>query len=222
MKNPNLDEIVKSLHEAGIPPYISEGQSRLFIEVLRLVGKGQPVSPEQVKEIIVTLKLSPDETDEAISLIKKVSETDNNNIVGLFGLSQENHPHRFQINSHVLSTWCAWDTLFLPSLLKQTAKVESLCPVTKEKIQLRLSPEKVEQSEPKNAVLSIVVPKPTEDGSSYGSEIRMLFCQFVRFFSSRDVAIEWFKGKGYDPIVLPIEEGYQLGRMAFKEVLKYA
>jgi hypothetical protein len=197
MKNPNLDEIVKSLHEAGIPPYISEGQSRLFIEVLRLVGKGQPVSPEQVKEIIVTLKLSPDETDEAISLIKKVSETDNNNIVGLFGLS-------------------------LPSLLKQTAKVESLCPVTKEKIQLRLSPEKVEQSEPKNAVLSIVVPKPTEDGSSYGSEIRMLFCQFVRFFSSRDVAIEWFKGKGYDPIVLPIEEGYQLGRMAFKEVLKYA
>lgn len=223
MDKPNLYEIVELLHKAGIPPHLSESKSLVFIEVLRLVAKGQPVSPEQVKEILDKLRMRLDKADEAISFIKMSSETDdNNNIVGLFGLSQKKHPHRFQVNSHMLSAWCAWDTLFLPSLLKQTAKVESLCPVTKDKIQLTLSPERVEHFEPKNTVLSIVVPKPTEDGYSHGSEIKMLFCHFVHFFSSAEAAAEWFNGKDYDPVILPIEEGYQLGRLAFQEILKYA
>ena len=78
-------------------------------------------------------------SEEATAFIKQVGELDKEgNIVGWMGLSQKDHPHKFRINGHKLATWCAWDTLFLPALLKRTAKVESTCPSTKELVRLTM------------------------------------------------------------------------------------
>ena len=49
-------------------------------------------------------------------------------IVGTFGLSQNKHPHGFKLEDRDLSTWCAWDALFLPSLIGIPAKVTSTDP----------------------------------------------------------------------------------------------
>jgi hypothetical protein len=114
MEKPNPDEIAITLHQAGIPPKLTADQSKLLIKVLQLVAKGQPVTPEQVREIASRHQIS---IDDAISFLKHVSEIDGDrNIVGIFGLSQKDHPHRFQLKGYILSTWCAWDTLFLPPL----------------------------------------------------------------------------------------------------------
>jgi hypothetical protein len=48
------------------------------------------------------------------------------------------------------------------------------------------------------------------------------FAAMYFFSSSAEAITEWFKGKGYDPIILSIQEGFQLDRMTFEEVLKYA
>lgn len=220
MKTSDIGEIVNALHEAGIPPRDMDPKfSRLIIEVLRSVENGKPVPPEQVKEMASNLKLTP---DEATKFIDNVTERDDDgNVVGTFGLSQKDYSHSFEVNGHVLSTWCAWDSLFLPALLKQTAKVESRCPQTKEKIYLTIAPDKVEKYEPTNAVVSIVLPKPTEGAPRSAGDIWMIFCSYVFYFVSAEAAIEWFKGKEYDPEILSIKDGHQLGLMTFEELLKY-
>jgi alkylmercury lyase len=171
------------------------------------------------KEAASRLRIAP---NDAYNFLKQASEFDEDgNLVGIAGLSQKKHPHRFEVNGHILSTWCAWDTLFLPGLLKHSAEVESFCPATKSKILLTLSPDRVEGYKPANAVLSIVLPGPSAEGLKSAAEIWKIFCHYVFFFSSAEVVTEWFKGKNYDPVILPVEEGFQLGRMTFEEVLKY-
>ncbi len=219
MKRPSLAEIVKALHKAGIPPQLSADQSRLLIRGWQLVAKGKPVSREQLKEAVSQLRMPP---DDAYSFLKQASEFDEDgNLVGIAGLSQKKHSHRFQVNGHILSTWCAWDALFLPVLLKHSAKIESFCPATKSKILLALSPDRVERYEPANAVLSMVLPEPNTEGPKSAEDIWKVFCHYVFFFSSAEAITEWFTEKDYDPIILSVEEGFQLGCMTFEEVLKY-
>jgi alkylmercury lyase len=219
MKHPPLAEIVQALHKAGIPPQLSPDQSRLLIKVLQLVATSYPVSPARLEEIASELQMP---LEVANSFLRQMSEIDETgNIVGILGLSQKKHSHRFQVNGHVLSTWCAWDTLFLLALLKHSAKVESFCPATKSKIYLTLSPDRVEGYEPANAVLSVVLPEPNSEGPNSAEEIWKVFCHYVFFFSSAEAVTEWFRGKEYDPIILSVEEGFQLGRMTFEKVLKY-
>ncbi len=230
MKKPNLDEIVKAFHNAGIPSKLSENQSRVLIEVWQSVAHGQPVSHEQVKEIASKHQIHP---KEAYSFLNMVSEYDEDgNILGVFGLTLKDYHHRFQLKGYtmstakfhvnrLLSTWCAWDALFLPSLLKGTAVVRSTCPQTKSEIQLTISPDEVKEYEPATTVLSIVLPEAAPKKRTAG-EIWMIFCKHVLFFSSIEALNIWFEEKEYDPIVLSVEEGYQLGHLAFHDLLKLA
>ena len=107
-------------------------------------------------------------------------------------------------------------------MLNQTANVESTCPQTKKKIRLTIEPETVQTYEPSSAVVSIVIPKPTKQGPKSVEEIWNVFCHQVHYFSSSAAANQWFKGKNQDVVFLSIEDAYQLGRMAFEELLQYA
>jgi alkylmercury lyase len=120
-----------------------------------------------------------------------------------------------------LSTWCAWDTLFLPVFLKQTATIKAYCPVTKEKIKLTITPEKVAQVKPSGTVLSMVIPEIAEGGCDSSEAIRCSFCELVHFFSSFGAAKEWVLEKNRDIAILSVEEGYRLGQFAFEKLHKY-
>jgi alkylmercury lyase len=219
MKNSNLAEIARTLRKSAIPPRFEPDEARLLIQLWRLVAKGSPVSPGQLERIASSLQI---DLDVATTFIGKVSERDDEgNLVGIFGLSQKSHPHRFKVNGHELSTWCAWDTLFLPVMLRQTAKVESSCPATKQTIQLTITPEKVEEVQPSSTVVSIVVPEVAEKGLEAVEEIWMIFCRLVHFFSSTEAASKWISGRNQDIRILSVEEGFQLGRMAFEDLLNY-
>jgi len=157
MQKQNLDELAEVFNKAGIPPQLSEEQSHVLIEIWRLVAKGKTIPPECTKEIASQHGMSANAVN---SLLGSTAEYDSHgNIVGMFGLSQNEHPHRFRLRGysmstttfHVharLSTWCAWDSLFLPALLNQTAEVKTACPQTGERIRLTISPEKVKDYEP--------------------------------------------------------------------------
>lgn len=220
MKTSLVEEIAKALSEREIPPAFPPQEARLLIQVLERVAEGRPVPLEEVARAASTLQMPP---DEGIALIRKVSELDpQDHVVGIFGLSQKSHPHRFTLDGRTFSTWCAWDTLFLPGFLRRPAEVESACPTTKRAIRALVTPEAVEHVEPADAVISIVVPQPTKKGRESVEEIWMTFCHFVHYFSSADAASDWLRGRDQEMRLLSVADAHQLGRLAFQDLLKYA
>jgi alkylmercury lyase len=219
MKSENIAEIAKALRAAGIPPQLDADQSRLLIQGWQRLTDGSPITPGQIEQIFSAIQIP---FDAGNVFINRVSERDGTgNIVGIFGLSQLKHPHQFEVKGHTFSTWCAWDTLFLPVFLKQTATIKTYCPATKEKIRLTITPEKIEQVAPSETVLSMVVPEMAKVGCNSSEAIRCSFCELVHFFSSFGAAKEWVLEKNRDIAILSVEEGYRLGQFAFEKLHKY-
>ncbi len=218
MKRANLEDIAQRLRDAGFPPAFTASESRLLVQVVRRLARGQPVTPREIEQLASTARLAP---DSALVLVNKISEHDEDgNIQGLMGLSLNGHRHRFEVNGQGLSTWCAWDTLFLPLLLQQTARVESSCPATKKPIRLTIGPERVQNYEPGEAVVSMVTPRTNSDDLRSVDQTWRLFCHHVYYFASADAVDDWFRGRASEAIVLGIDEAYELGRLAFGHVLE--
>jgi alkylmercury lyase len=132
-------------------------------------------------------------------------------------LSLNPTPHRLRINDHTLYAWCALDTLFLPALIGQPAKIKSICAATDTKIGLIITPTGVTASYPSSTVLSIVVPgrssvcKTCQDG-----EIAGAVCYAMHFFSSCEAAAQWL-GSDSDVAILALEEAWQLAHTVWVE-----
>ena len=182
MKNKRLIEIVGALRAVGIPPQLDADQSRFLIEVWRLLADGSPVKPRQIEQIFSAMQIP---FDAGNAFINRVSERDGEgNIVGIFGLSLLKHPHQFKVKGHILSTWCAWDALFLPVFLNQTAMLKSYCPATKKIIRLTITTKMVEKVIPPETVLSMVVPDIAKGGcnSSRKDPVQLLSaCTSLQF-----------------------------------------
>ena len=219
MNNERVTEVARKWNSAGAALNLSPDNSRLLIRVWRTLAKGRPVSREQIDQIISDLWVNQDGAGE---FLRGVTERDSSDsIVGIFGLSLNDHPHRFTVNGASLTTWCAEDALFLPAMLKQTATVESYSPVSKEKVRLTLGPEGVEEVSPAGAVVSIVTLDPSKVDVSSVEAIYGNFCEQIHFFASREEAERWAADRENIDI-LSVEEGYELGKLAFSEVLAYA
>jgi len=146
---------------------------------LQLLSYGYPVSPGK---ILKQLQVPP---DEVTSILNKFgAEFDQEgNILGL-GLTLVTTPHVYEVNGRKMYTWCAGDALVFPVILKQTASIESSDPVTGEKIQMSVTPDRVEKIEPESAVVSFIKSIDLTD-------VRGTFCNYVNFFSSSETATEW-------------------------------
>src|SRR5437016_3083939 len=80
-------------------------RSRLLIRVMRTLAQGRPVTGEQVDQMITDLDLARDEVDR---FLRQITERDvEDAIVGIMGLSLNEHPHRFTVNGVSLTAWCA-------------------------------------------------------------------------------------------------------------------
>src|SRR5258708_22026568 len=214
-----LEQLAEGLREAGIRQAFAPEVSRLTVRLWREIARGDPVSPQRVEQIASALDL-PQQT--AHEVLDKMCERDGDgNVVGIAGLSQNQHPHRFTVNGIRLATWCAWDALFLPVMLQQTALVTSPCPVTGETIRLTITPEGVTSYQPARTAISIVIPQPTKNGLESVEEIWMTFCHHIHFFSSPQAAQEWFAARGQEIAILTIEEAFELGRLTLSEVLRH-
>ncbi len=217
MKRASLEEIAQRLRDAGFPPAFTASESRLLVQIVRRLARGQPVTPAEIEHLALHARLAP---DPALALVNKISEHDEDgNVQGLMGLSLNGHRHRFEVNGQGLSTWCAWDTLFLPPLLQRAARVESSCPATKRPIRLTIGPERVQSYEPAEAVVSMVTPNTNSDDLRSVDQTWRLFCHHVHYFASAEAADSWFVGRQLDPIILSIEEAYELGRLAFSNMI---
>ena len=216
----SVEEIAANLNAAGIPPEFQEDHSRLLIRMLRKIALGKPVTKAETFQISEELAIPFKQADE---FLRDVTERDSDdNIIGLIGLSQNQEwAHRFYVNGNSLRTWCAWDTLFLTQIIGESVMVESESPLTGTTVRLRINKDRVESSLPETAVVTIVNIDPDVHDVSSMEAIWGNFCHQVYFFPSREEAEEWASGK--DNIeVLTVDEAYELGRLAFSDLLQYA
>ena len=208
-------EVAEKLDRAGLRLDISPGTARLIVRALRRLAEGRPVSMEEIAELASDL----DNADEAVSLIDQMSEKDGDgNIVGHMGLSLNDHPHKFEVDGHELRTWCAWDTLFLPALLGQTAHVVSKDPASGEEVRLKVAPAGVERTRPDEILVSIVFPQ--SEGEAWSAErAQALFCSFVHFFTDREAAARWFAERNMPVSFITVDEAVKLGRIRFANII---
>ena len=199
MQQPDINEVAEVLAKV-----LYCGDRELGLCILRLLANGRPISSEQ---LAVSLGRSHDEVTVALRQLPNVEFDRQGEIVGS-GLSLLPTSHRFEVNGHMLYTWCALDTLMYPLILKLPAHVASPCPVTGEQVRLMVMPDGIRNLTPSEAVVSIVLPQQAEACR----DVRGAFCNQVHFFSSRDGASSWLE-QHPTALLLSVDEAFQLGRM---------
>lgn len=198
---PDLDEISAAVIAAF--PKLSAAEQRVALALYRLLSKG---SPATVKEISAAGATASDAVQEMLGRWHGVDRNPDGGVNGFWGLTLSETKHRFRIDGRQLHTWCAWDSLFLPSLLGAPAYVESTCPITGERIELTVGPTAVQAVQPATAALSFLVPRASEIRRSVTAN----FCCYVHFFASREPAERWVSSHS-GTFVLALEEALLIG-----------
>jgi alkylmercury lyase len=220
MASASIMQMAKVLNTIGVPADYGPDLSRLLIRMWREVGKGAPVAKSDVNRIIAELAVPKDKAEPFLRQMCERNPKDD--IIGILGLSQvPTWHHRFAVNGVELRTWCAWDTLFLPPLLKQTAEIASASPLEKRVVKVTVSPSKVVKYTPASAVLIMTVLDPKKDDVSTLELLWNNVCHKIFYCASREEAQQWLKDKK-NMAIMTIEDGFDLGQAAFAKVLKYA
>lgn len=177
----------------------------LALALLDELAKGEPVSVSQLSRAV-----GHDEDDLAATLDRwpNVHRNGQARVVAFGGLSVLPTEHRFEVAGRQLYTWCAWDTLFLPALLGQEARVESTCPMTRTEVRLTVGPDGVQTSQPSS--LRVSFPPPA---STVTSDITASFCCHVHFLADQAAADAWL-AKDQEGLTLSVEDAVELGRLA--------
>ncbi len=202
-KKPNLDSLLSIFPAEFI--HLSEDEQKISVQIYRLLAEGEPVPVERVAQV---LGLAKDFVENILQKWPGVFYDGQKRIIGYWGLALPEMAHRFLVNGQTLYTWCAWDSLFIPAILQQTAEVESTCAATGEKIRLTVSPEGVTQVNPVDSVVSFV----TSEAAKLRENVIVNFCHYVHFFSSVEAANQWVS-KNSGTFVLSLAEAFRLGRM---------
>jgi alkylmercury lyase len=193
-------EVLATRLEDSLCDRTALGNCALCCALLPLLAEGQPVAPQR---LAAALGRPHPEVMAALRQLPGIEWDGHGDIVGA-GLTLRPTPHRFAVEGRTLYTWCALDALMFPSLLGQTAYVESPCRGTGTLVRVRVTPVGVEQVEPPEAMVSIVTPDAHPD-------VRRVFCNDVHFFAAPEAAVAWLAEHPAATLV-PVADAYQLGR----------
>ncbi len=150
-------------------PTLTVVEAAALRSTVALLANGTPITP---KELASNSDLPIDTFGNVLDRLSAsglVEYDSAERIVGCMGLSLTPTKHHFKVRKTQLYTWCALDTLFLPGLLEEEALVRSQCPATQTPIELRVSPDGVQESSLSSIVLSVIAGRgapPLQGGAS--------------------------------------------------------
>jgi alkylmercury lyase len=183
---------------------------RAAVALYRELAKGRPVDAVRLGNVLGISAAQSRELLERPSLRTHVYWDDRGRILGFGGLSVGKLHHAFEVDGSKLSTWCAWDSLFIPEILGRTARVTSADPENGESVRLVVTPDKIESVEPTDAVMSLIQPDANTFGSS-AANVMAKFCHFVFFFSSPSSGSQWI-AKYPGTFLCSLEDGMVLAK----------
>jgi len=173
-------------------------------ELVRLLGRGYPVTPERLAS---ALQMTAKQVAEALAALADLEVDPSGNVVG-WGLTFIPTPHHFRVNDQQLYTWCALDALIYPALLQVVASVESSCPAIGTPVTLSVTPTGIHDLTPPGSVVSLMIP---EQGSACDRG-RSSFCTRSLFFRSRRDARMW-QASSPKARLLSVADAYQVGKL---------
>ncbi len=216
----DVDRYWLSLDEAL--PVFTEDEQVAAIALYRELAKGAAVTPHQLAG---ALGVTSVETEALLSRpsIRALSYLDDDGgVLGFGGLAAAPMAHRLQIDGRTLWTWCAWDSLFIPEILGEEARVESRDPRTGNMIRLTVGPDGVRASEPEAPVVSFVAADAEQFNRS-AENVMGSFCHFVFFFESRASGEAW-TAENAGTFILSLDEAaelaHRLNRRTWGEALE--
>jgi alkylmercury lyase len=206
---PTLDEYWAAL-QPHLPSFSLEEQ-RAAIALYRELAKGEPVDESR---LACALGMS---TAEARALlqrdsIKSLIYADSRGLVLGFGglAAAPTMHHHIEVGGRALSTWCAWDSLFIPEILQRPVRVASRDPESGEHVRLVATPERIEWVEPNEAVISFIRPDAQVFGTS-AANVMARFCHFIFFFASRSSGERW-TAKKPGTFLYSLDEAFALAK----------
>jgi alkylmercury lyase len=182
----------------------------LALALIRLLSAGHPVSPAALAQVVGRPERK---VTERLDDWPNVERDQRRRVVGFSGLTLRATGHGFRVGDRQLYAWCAWDTLFLPSLLGETARVSSKCAVTGANVELVVSPRDVQSTSPGE----VYVTFPALAGLDTG-DMRRSFCCHVVFLARSEAAHSWERAHA-GGMVLGVEAAQELGRRTVAPLL---
>lgn len=153
----------------------------LVPQVYRLLAGGEPVT---VERLAATGGWPVEDVRAELHRQPGTDRDPQGRIVG-FGVSLRPTPHAFRFDDGIVYGWCATAVLELPIILGRGGVGESTCPTTGQQIRVELTPHRVTNIDPPEAVVSKL--SPTEAVT----DIRADICNLGSFFSSPEAAADW-------------------------------
>lgn len=205
-RTPALEDYWSTL--ARVLPELSPEQQRTAVTLYRELAKGEPLTTERLAS---ALGVSRERAGEALARdpIRAFVYADKGHILGFGGLAVAPMPHELRVKGRTLWTWCAWDSLFIPAVLGDTADVSSSDPDTRELVRLTVSPTGIERVDPTDAVVSFLIPDANDFHQSANNVMRQ-FCHFVFFFTSRESGERWL-GRHEGTFLYSLDDAFELG-----------
>jgi alkylmercury lyase len=121
---PGIDALAERL--TATMPRIDATEQWIALTLIRQLALGAPVGASQ---LATAAELSEAHVAKTLDHLPGVFRDEEQRLVGFMGLTVvEMGHHRMHVDGRPLSAWCAWDTLFLPELLGETACVTSARP----------------------------------------------------------------------------------------------
>jgi alkylmercury lyase len=194
------------IHLRPFPP----DEQRAAVALYRELAKGRAVDAAQLAQ---ALGVSPAEARtllERDSIKAFVYPDDQGRVLGFGGLAAAPMHHRFEVGGRSLWTWCAWDSLFIPEILGQSARVTSADPESGDVVRLVVTPDQVASAEPPGAVVSFILPDAQVFGTS-AANVMAKFCHFVFLFASRLSGERW-AAKHPGTFLYSLDEAFSLAK----------
>jgi alkylmercury lyase len=202
MRTNTLDIPALAAEFTAAHPQLERSQQRLALLLFRLLGRGEPVTPQELSER-ARLPL-----EEVVSHLDHwmVHRDEEGRVRAFGGLSLEPTSHVLEVDGRTLYAWCALDTLFLPELLGRPTRIRSTCPETGETISLTVDPAGARDVAPEGAVMTLHGVSEMDLEDAIGT-----FCCHVHFFTNEDAARAWAQ-RSEGTYVVSIAEGFEYGR----------
>jgi alkylmercury lyase len=203
---PTATEIVEALGVAG--GNLDDEGRQIALTTYRLLADAAPVTAARIAD---SAGVSVVAVEAALDEWAGVFREPTGAVVGFWGLTRQPLDPEYRLDQSDGETlgyaWCAWDTLFLPTVLDRTLTVTGLDGLSGEEIRLTVSPKGVEEVDPAAAVVSFLAPE-----GSWEADVMTSFCHKVLFFVNQHNADRWIAEQADQLFTLSVNDAFEIGR----------